>query len=78
VLDHHGGAAKPTVGGTCGAVDDLEQFGHRHTRRTGLIEVLVSSLERDDQVLRRRQQSVQEELAVLAGEIPVADLGPGQ
>ncbi|MGP8059320.1 MAG: hypothetical protein ACLP9C_06775 [Acidimicrobiales bacterium] len=78
MLDHDLGAPRPAVGGASGAVDDLQQFGDGHARRSRLVEVLVSPFEGDHQVLRRRQQSVQEELAVLTGEIPVADFRPGQ
>ncbi len=78
MLDDHRGTPRLAAGATDGAVDNLEQLGYRHAGRARLVEVLVASLEGDDQVLSRGQQRVQEQLAVLAGGVAVAHLGTAQ
>ncbi len=56
-------------------VDDVEQLADGDGRRTRQVRALVTSRVGDHQVVLRRQQGVEEELAVLAAHVAVADPG---
>ena len=56
-------------------VDDVEQLADRDGRRPGRVGPLVVAGVGDDQPLGRREQGVEQQLAVLAARVAVADVG---
>ena len=56
------------------AVDDVEQLVHRHGRRALGVRALVVARVGDDEPVGRREQRVEQELAVLAARVAVADV----
>ena len=66
-------ACRTFVGTPDGLVDDVEQLCDRHRRRADPIGAVVVSAVGDHQVLRGRQEGVEEELAILGAGVPVAD-----
>jgi len=58
---------------SCGAVDDVEELAERHARRAHSVRPFVSAAERDDEVVGRSKQRVEQELAIFTPEIAVTD-----
>ena len=56
-----------------GVVDHVEQLTDRHGRRTRQVGALVATRVRHDQVILRRQERVEEQLAVFAADVAVTD-----
>ena len=59
---------------THGSIDHIEELGDGHGGGTLPIGALVAAAEGDDQMIGRGQHGVEEQLAVLAPGIPVADV----
>ena len=78
VHHHHFPGRSGRVRQPHGLVHHIEELSHRYGRRTPLVEVLVPPLERNNEVFGRRQKSVQEELTVLARNVPVPYVRVGQ
>ncbi len=74
----HPAARRRAVGGPDGAVDGVEQLADRDRRRAFGVGALVAAGVDHDQPVRGGQQGVQQQLAVLAAGVAVADEGVGQ
>ena len=72
VLDDDG-VAGPSRRGADRVVHHVEQLAHRDRRWAGLVRALVVAAVGDDEVLARGQQRVEQELAVFAARVAVAD-----
>ncbi len=69
---HHDGVAGAPGGRSHRVVDDVEQLADGHGGRAVEVGALVTARVGDDEVVARRQQRVEEELAILAAHIAVA------
>ena len=69
--------AGPASGGHDGAVDHVEELAERDGRRAGEVAALVPGRVGDDEPVGRRQEGVEEELAVLGAGVVVPDVRVG-
>ena len=74
VLDDHPLARRRRVGEPRGAIDDVEQLAERDRRRPPQVRPLVPGRVRDHQVVGRGQHRVEQQLAVLAAGVAIADV----